>query len=137
MTKLNILNELIVYLYYFVSTIDKILIRKSLSLQDLSSKQIRIHLNNLLLDPRLWENVSSFHPNDKKKISRAYLQRFSCQPFNHDSLKEKLVEHCIDLIPISLNNTKYWLEHIIKKDDAFFFYCYLFMQDFGNWMRDQ
>ena len=53
MTKLNILNEFIVYLYYFVSTIDKILIRKSLLLQNLSSKQIRIHLNNLLSDPRL------------------------------------------------------------------------------------
>ena len=37
------------------------------------------------------------------------------------SLKKKLVEHCIDLILISLKNTKYWLEHIIKNDDAFFF----------------
>ena len=136
MTKLNILNEFIVYLYYFVSTIDKILIRKSLLLQNLSSKQIRIHLNNLLSDLRLWENISSFHPNDKKKISRAYLQRFSCQLLTMISLKEKLVEHCINLILISLNNTKYWLEHIIKKGNAFF-YCYLFMQDFDNWMRDQ
>ena len=31
------------------------------------------------------------------------------------SLKKKLVEHYIDLILISLKNTKYWLEHIIKK----------------------
>ena len=90
MTKLNILNELIVYLYYFVSTIDKILVRKSLWLQNLSSKQIPIHLNNLLSGLRLWENVSSFHPNDKKKIRRAYLQRFSCQPFNHDFPKREI-----------------------------------------------
>ena len=38
------------------------------------------------------------------------------------SLKEKLVKHCIDLILISLKNTRYWLEHIIKKYDAF---CYI------------
>ena len=71
-------------LYYFVSTIDKILIRKSLLLQNLFSKQIRIHLNNLLSDLRLWEKVSYFYPNDKEKINRAYLQRFSRQPLNHD-----------------------------------------------------
>ena len=71
-------------LYYFVSNIDKILIRKSLLLQNLFSKQIRIHLNNLLSDLRLWEKVSYFHPNDKEKINRAYLQRFSRQPLNHD-----------------------------------------------------
>ena len=48
------------------------------------------------------------------------------------SLKRKLVEHCIDLILISLKNTKYWLEHVIKKDNAFCLYRYLFRQDFGN-----
>ena len=42
------------------------------------------------------------------------------------SLKKKLVEHCINLILTSLKNTKYRLEHIIKKDDAFCLYCYLF-----------
>ena len=60
------------------SIMDKILIRKSLSLQNLSSKQILIHLTNLLLDPRLREKVSSFHPNDREKIKGAYLQRCSC-----------------------------------------------------------
>ena len=77
-------------LYYFVSTIDKILIRKSLLLQNLFSKQIRIHLNNLLSDLRLWEKVSYFHPNDKEKINRAYLQRFSSQPLNHDLPKKEI-----------------------------------------------
>ena len=45
------------------------------------------------------------------------------------SLKKKLVEHYIDLILISLKNTKYWLDHIIKNDDAFCLYGYLFRQD--------
>ena len=45
-------------------------IKIPLLLQNLSSKQIRIHLNNLLLDPRLWEKFSSFHPNNWEKIKK-------------------------------------------------------------------
>ena len=69
---------------------DKILIRKSLLLQNLSSKQIRIHLNGLLFYPSLWENVSSFHPNKWEKIKRAYLQRFSGQPLSNDFPKKEI-----------------------------------------------
>jgi len=43
---------------------DKFLIRKSLVLQNSSSKHIRIDLNNILLDTKLWNNFSSFNPND-------------------------------------------------------------------------
>ena len=108
-------------------------------MQNLSYKKIRIHLNNLLLDSRFWENISSFHPNDREKIKRAYLQRCSCQPLSHDfpkKKKKKLVVYCVDLNLISLKNTKYWLDHIIKKDDAFCLYGYLFRQDVGNWKGD-
>ena len=45
------------------------------------------------------------------------------------SLKKKLVNHCIDLILISLKNTKYWLEHIIKKKMKHFVYI---ITDLGN-----
>ena len=103
-------------------------------MQNLSSKKIRIHLNNLLLDPRFWENVSSFHPNDQEKIKRVYLQRCSCQPFSHDFPKKEISGVLRYLI--SLKNTKYWLDHIIKKDDAFCLYGYLFRQDVGNWKGD-
>ena len=50
------------------------------------------------------------------------------------SLKKKLVEHCINLILISLKNTKIdWKKKSLKeKDDAFYIYCYLFQQDIGN-----
>ena len=77
-------------LYSFVSTIDKILIRKSLLLQILSSKQIHNYLNNFLLDSRLQEKVLFFHPNDKEKIKRVYLQRYSCQTLNHCFLKKEI-----------------------------------------------
>ena len=53
--------DLEVTLYSFASITDKFLIKKFLELQDSFSKQILINLSNLLSDPRLRENVSSFH----------------------------------------------------------------------------
>ena len=50
-------------------------------MQDSSSKEIRIDLNNLLLDSKLWENVLSCHPNGQDEIKRAYLlftKKVSC-----------------------------------------------------------
>ena len=62
--------------------------RKSHILQDSHSKKIHIDLNNLNSNLRLCENVSSFHPNNQDEWRRAYLQRDSCQPFCHVSLKK-------------------------------------------------
>ena len=70
--------------------VTNLVLTKSILLQNLSSKQIRIHLKNFLLDLRLWENVSSFHPNDQEKIKRAYLQRCSCQCLSHDFPKKEI-----------------------------------------------
>ena len=54
-----------------------------------------------------YEKMSHFfHPNDQVEIRRAYLQRGFCQLLGHDFLKKKLMEHCVDLILISLKNTK-------------------------------
>ena len=58
-------------------------------MQDLHSKKIHIDLNNLCSNLRLWENVSSFHPNNQDEIRKVYLQRDSCQPLGHVSLKKK------------------------------------------------
>ena len=76
-------------LYSFASTMSKFLIRKSHILQDSHSKKIHIDLNNLHSNLRLCENVSSFHPNNQDEIRKAYLQRVSCQPLGHVSLKKK------------------------------------------------
>ena len=68
-------------------------------MQDSSSKQNRIDLNNFLLDSKLWENVLSFHINDHDEIKIVYLQKKAF--FNLlaiISLKKKLVEYFIDLI---------------------------------------
>ena len=65
---------------------NKFLIRKSLVLQDSYSKQIHIKLNNFLSNPRLGENVSSFHD----EIRGAYLQRGSYQTLGHDFPKKEI-----------------------------------------------
>ena len=70
---------------------NKFLIRKSFILQDSSYKQIVIDLNNLLLDPKLWKNVSSFHLNDQDEIKIVYLQRvFFFQSLGHNFPKKDI-----------------------------------------------
>ena len=65
-------------------------------------------LNNLRSNLRLWENVSSFHPNNQDEIRKAYLQRDSCQPLGHVSLKKKKISGALrPLTLISLKNTKF------------------------------
>ena len=74
---------------------DKYLIRKSHTqdsspVQDSSSssKWIRVDFNleNISSDPRLREEISSYHPNNHEEIRRFYLQKGPCQPVlqNHD-----------------------------------------------------
>ena len=59
-------------------------------MQDSSSKQNRIDLNNLLLDPKLWENVLSFHINDYDEIKIVYLQKCIFQPLGHNFPKKEI-----------------------------------------------
>ena len=61
-------------------------------MQDLCFKKIHIDLNNLLSDPRLWKNVLSFHLNYQDEIRRAYSQRGSCLPLDHNFLKKEISE---------------------------------------------
>ena len=70
--------------------IEKSRTQDSSPMQDSSSsfKQIRVDFNleNLPSDPRLWENISSYHPNNHDEIRRYYLQKGPCQLVfqNHD-----------------------------------------------------
>ena len=74
---------------------NKYLIRKprtqdSSPVQDLSSSSKRnrvdFNLENLPSDPRIQENISSYHPNNHDEIRRYYLQKGHCQLVfqNHD-----------------------------------------------------
>ena len=82
-------------------------------------------MNNLLSYPRLWENISSFHPNDQDEIIRAYLQRGSCQTLDYDFPKKEINGELRQFNPNLFKEYKNWLEKIIKKDDAFCLYCYI------------
>ena len=82
-------------------------------------------MNNLLSYPRLWENISSFHPNDQDEIIRAYLQRGSCQTLDYDFPKKEINGELRWFNPNLFKEYKNWLENIIKKDDAFCLYCYI------------
>jgi hypothetical protein len=35
------------------------------------------------VDPGLRKNISEYHHNDQDEIRKAYMQKGSCQPFNH------------------------------------------------------
>ena len=47
-------------------------------------------MNILLLDPRLWENVSSFPINDQDEIKIVYLQKGFFQPLSHNFPKKEI-----------------------------------------------
>ena len=97
-----------------------------------SSKQICIDFNleNLPSDPRLRENISSYHPNNHDQIRRFYLQKGPCQLVlqNHDYPLTNFSRK-----PRRFRSKWYvnrnWLEYSIDKDAVFCLYCYLFGQD--------
>ena len=64
-------------------------------------------------------------------ITRAYLLRCSYQPFKPNSPKKEISGALHQFSPDQFKEYKNWLKQMIKKDDAFCLYCYLFRQDVG------
>ena len=100
-----------------------------------SSKRIRVDFNleNLPLDPRLREKISSYHPNNHDEIRRYYLQKGHCQPVFQD--------HDYPLTDLSRKLRRFrskwyvnrkWLEYSIGKDAIYYLYCYLFGHNVGK-----
>ena len=106
-------------------------------MQDSSSSSKRIcvdfNLENLPLDPRLREKISSYHPNNHNEIRRYYLQKGSCQLVfqNHNYPLTNFFGK-----PCRFRSEWYvdrkWLEYSIDNDAVFCLYCYLFGQDVGK-----
>ena len=125
---------------------DKYLIRKpctqdsspvqdSLPVQNSSSSSKRIcvdfNLENLHLDPRLQEKISSYHSNNHDEIRRFYLQKGHCQHVLHEyPLIDFFGKPCQFRSNWYVNRN--WLEYNIEKDAIFSLYCYLFGQDVGK-----
>ncbi|XP_047949501.1 zinc finger MYM-type protein 1-like [Salvia hispanica] len=58
---------------------------------DLSKRQhVEINLDGLPSDPGLRKRISIYHPNDRDRIRRHYLQQGPCQPKGHDFPQKKI-----------------------------------------------
>ena len=97
-----------------------------------SSKRIRVdyNLENLPLNPGLWQKISFYYPNNHNEIRRYYLTKGPCQ-LVHDYLVSYFSGKLCRFRSEWYINRK-WLEYSIDKDVAFCFYCYLFGQDVGK-----
>ncbi|KAG4387320.1 hypothetical protein GLYMA_11G176303v4 [Glycine max] len=98
----------------------------------LQQQQIEINLEDLPLDPGKRIKISAYHPNDRDKIRRAYLQRGPCQPTQHNFPQRKIGKSLRRFCPSWFNEFGNWLEYSIEKDVAFCLCCYLFRHDFGK-----
>ena len=76
--------------------------------------------------------IPAYHPNDRDKIRRAYLQRGPCQPTQHNFPQRKIGNSLRRFCPSWFNEFGNWLEYSIEKDAAFCLCCYLFRHDFGK-----
>lgn len=52
-----------------------------------SSEYVVPDLNNLPADPGRRLKITRYHPNDRDKVRRAYLQKGPCQPGEHNFKK--------------------------------------------------
>ncbi|KRH32516.1 hypothetical protein GLYMA_10G055700v4 [Glycine max] len=88
--------------------------------------------SNLSSDPGKRIKISAYHPNDRDKIRRAYLQRGPCQPTQHNFPQRKIGKSLRRFCPSWFNEFGNWLEYSIEKDVAFCLCCYLFRHDYGK-----
>ena len=135
------------FLFFISSTImEKFLKRKSSVVQELSStqetcgdshkqnsfKHSRVDMNNLPSDPGLREKISSYHPNDRDEIRRAYIQKGPCQPHVDDFPQRDISGVMRRFSATWYIEYKNWLEYSQEKDAAFCLCCYLFRPDNGK-----
>jgi len=106
---------------------------QQLSLISLSQEhQIEVNLEELPLDPGKRIKMSAYHPNDRDRIRKFYLQRGPFQPTKHAFPQRKMGSSLRRFCPSWYIEYGNWLEYSIEKDAAFCFCCYLFRPDFGK-----
>ncbi|CAH9140347.1 unnamed protein product [Cuscuta epithymum] len=83
-------------------------------------------------DPGLRIPISSYNPNIRDQVRRAYLQKGPCQPFEHKfPMKVVSANKSRRFIPAWFTEHD-WLEYSISKDAAYCLYCYLFKPNKGK-----
>jgi hypothetical protein len=95
-------------------------------------QRIEVNLDELPLDPGKRIKMSAYHPNDRDKIRKVYLQRGPFQPTKHTFPQRKIGSSLRRFCPSWYIEFGNWLEYSIEKDAAFCFCCYLFRPDFGK-----
>jgi hypothetical protein len=95
-------------------------------------RHIECNLEELSSDPGKRPKMSAYHPNDRDKIRKAYLQRGPCQPYQHNFPQRNIGNLMRRFCPSWFNEFGNWLEYSIEKDAAFCLCCYLFRPDFGK-----
>ncbi|XP_031285192.1 uncharacterized protein LOC116143886 [Pistacia vera] len=99
-----------------------------------SSRQtyVEINLSSLPTDPRLRIKILEYHPNDRDKVRRAYLQKGPCQPHNHNFKKRAIGNLMHRFNPIWFREYANWLEYSVEKEVVFCLCCYLFRHEIGK-----
>ncbi|XP_047947406.1 zinc finger MYM-type protein 1-like [Salvia hispanica] len=117
---------------------EKFLKRKNLIVEEIPSigegasddhskrKHVEINLEDLPSDPGLRKNIFRYHPNDRDRIRRHYLQQGPCQPKGHDFRQKKIGNIYRRFVPKWFEEHGNWLEYSVSKDAAFCLCCYLY-----------
>jgi hypothetical protein len=96
---------------------------------------IEVNLATMPTDPGLRKKISDYHPSDRDKIRRAYLQKKPCQPFEHNFSQTQFEKTWRRFNPAWFEEYSDWLEYNILKDVAYCLFCYLFRLNTRNQAR--
>jgi hypothetical protein len=97
-----------------------------------SSKRIRVDLNTLKRDPAERQKISSYHPNDRNEIRRAYLMKGPFQPMLKSFPQRNIGGKMRKFNPQWYDSYRNWLEYSEIKNEVYCLPCYLFKNDVGG-----
>ncbi|XP_052626760.1 uncharacterized protein LOC111894395 [Lactuca sativa] len=83
-----------------------------------------IDLKDLPKDPADRPLITSYKPNIRDDVRRAYLLQGPCQVRTHKFPKKKIGDRFRRFVPSWFDDFD-WLEYSVKKDSAYCLYCYL------------
>ncbi|PIA60421.1 hypothetical protein AQUCO_00300136v1 [Aquilegia coerulea] len=78
-----------------------------------------VDLSNLVADPGLRKQISSYHPNDRDLVRRTYLLKGPCQPKDHQFPQKMMRKKLQKFVEDWFDDFKGWLEYSIEKDAMF------------------
>ena len=94
----------------------------SRSLQDINWEE------EIKYDPGLRKQIDSYHPNQREKVRRKYLENGPCQPRTCNFPVSYIGDKPRRFIPEWFDEFGSWLEYSESKGRAYCFYCFLFRE---------